>query len=77
MTAGGVVRMWYFCDIRRRPLLGSKRSYQPAASFAPFHNLSLCESRCARARNHAIRLLNSRSGTRRLDLYRGLTASAK
>jgi hypothetical protein len=45
VTAGGVVRMWYFCDIRRRPLLGSKRSYQPAASFAPFHNLSFCESR--------------------------------
>ena len=43
----------------------------------PFHNLSLCELRCARARNHAMRLLNSRSGTRRLDLYRGLTASAK
>jgi hypothetical protein len=29
VTAGGVVRMWHFCDIRRRPLLGSKRSYQP------------------------------------------------
>jgi hypothetical protein len=61
---------WYL--VRPQPLL-----FQNEVDATPFHNLSLCESRCARARNHAMRLLNSRSGTRRLDLYRGLTASAK